>query len=42
MRVGHRIDYKVEEGAILIAAISSSIMTPLDRSSDDENFDQDG
>ena len=39
VRDGYRIDYKVENGDVLIAAISSSVNTPLDRPSDDPDFD---
>ena len=39
VRGGYWIDYKVENGDVLIAAISSSVNTPLDRPSDDPDFD---
>lgn len=39
LRDGYRIDYKVSNGEILIAAISSSINTPLDGPGDDDDFD---
>ena len=42
IRVGYRIDYKVENGNVLIAAISSSINTPLDRPGDDDDFNYEG
>lgn len=39
LRGGYRIDYKIADGEILIAAISSSVNVPLPAPSDDEDFD---
>jgi hypothetical protein len=39
LRGGYRVDYKIAGGEILIAAISSSVNTPLVGPGDDEDFD---